>query len=245
MKCLSDCVSGQTTEYSACHHSAQKMMMICALEIYNLQKEFLLKAREWPVRVKKHSLKTNGKITLTPCCELELTTGVCVCACVWVSSCHEVSYKSHEQDGQGKNRTDQLLSSKHSKLDHQSRNTSGVMKTHFVFFFSASDKIKDTQIFMTLAINWETQITTCKRQKIELSCYDDFSFWYKWRSSTEKRVRSMRSSELLSFQTKACPPGEHTTTGCGPKHGHDIISKGVEVLGNRCGGHAQRPALDS
>lgn len=55
MKCLSNCLSGHKSEL--CQHK----MMICALKIYNREKEFLLEAREWPVQVKNTGWKHMGK----------------------------------------------------------------------------------------------------------------------------------------------------------------------------------------
>lgn len=52
--------------------------MIRATKIYNPEKEFLLRAREWPVRVKNTAWKTHGKANLATRCELELAAGVCV-----------------------------------------------------------------------------------------------------------------------------------------------------------------------
>lgn len=143
-------------------------MMICVLKIYNSKKEFLLEARERPVQVKKHSLKTHGKGTLAPRRELELTTGV-VCMRVWVHGmrCHINHWPRWVRKKIKNNRIDQLLS---YKLDHQSQNMSWAEKQYFVFFFTSfSDKIIGTQPFMTLTMNWETQITVSKRQKIEVS----------------------------------------------------------------------------
>lgn len=126
----------------------EEKKVIRAAKIYNPEKEFLLRAREWPVRVKNTAWKTHGKGNLATRCELELAAGVCV------------SKSDHKELGL-KHRTNQLLSPNLI----MSRWIWAKKKGNFVFC-SCSGKIKGTQAFMTLTL---TQITALRGQKTEQS----------------------------------------------------------------------------